>query len=103
MASRAPIPGMRSAIPRWPTPMPTCEAIHGIRAAKLPVTHPCTANTTAVERRASRTSEAPTATPRLDVAVTVTTRDYPGVALYRDLAVGCRAAVAFDRRAGGSG
>src|SRR4051812_47297387 len=77
MASRAPIPGMSSAIPRWPTPTPTCDAIHGMRAAKLPVTHPCTANTAAVPRRACRTSGAGAARPGVDVAAAITVRDYP--------------------------
>src|SRR4051794_15124306 len=77
MASRAPIPGMSSAIPRWPTLTPTCDAIHGMRAAKLPVTHPCTANTAAVPRRALRTSGAGAARSGADVAAAVTVRDYP--------------------------
>src|SRR3954453_23808406 len=79
MASSAPIPGMRSAIPRWPTPTPTCDAIHGIRAAKLPVTHPCTANTAAVPRRARWTSRAGVARSGADVAAAVTVRDYPAL------------------------
>src|SRR6476660_6548854 len=77
MASRAPIPGMRSAIPRWPTPTPACDAIHGMRAAKLPVTHPCTANTAAVPRRARRTLRAGAARSGVDVAAAITVRDYP--------------------------
>src|SRR2546423_1787248 len=80
MASSAPIPGMSSAIPRWPTPTPTCDAIHGMRAAKLPVTHPCTANTAAAPRRARRTSGAGAARSGVDVAAAITVRDYPAPA-----------------------
>ena len=48
-----------------------------MRAAKLPVTHPCTANTAAVPRRARRTSGAGAARSGLDVAAAITVRDYP--------------------------
>src|SRR4051794_8076899 len=71
---------MRSAIPRCPTPTPTWFAIHGIRAAKLPVTHPCTANTAAVPRRARRTSRAGAARSAAELATAVTVRDYPALA-----------------------
>ena len=53
------------------------RAIHGMRAAKLPVTHPCTANTAAVPRRARRTSGAGAARSGVDVAAAITVRDYP--------------------------
>src|SRR4051794_2378595 len=43
---------MIRARPRCPTSAPTCDAIHGSRAAKLPMTQPWTAKTTAVARRA---------------------------------------------------
>jgi hypothetical protein len=71
---------MRSAIPRWPTPTPTCDAIHGMRAAKLPVTHPCTANTAAVPRRARWTAGAGATWSGADVTAAVTARDYPAPA-----------------------
>jgi hypothetical protein len=48
-----------------------------MRAAKLPVTHPCTANTAAVARRARWTSAAGAASSGADVAAAVTVRDYP--------------------------
>jgi hypothetical protein len=41
------------------------------------VTHPCTANTAAVPRRARRTSGAGAARSGVDVAVAITVRDYP--------------------------
>src|SRR3954447_15419570 len=99
MARRAPIPGMSSAIPRWPTPTPTCDAIHGMRAAKLPVTHPCTANTAAVPRRARWTAGAGAARSGVDGAAAVTARDYPApgenklFASSTDLQAGAAAAI----------
>jgi len=51
-----------------------------MRAAKLPVTHPCTANTAAVPRRARWTSGAGATRSGADVAAAVTVRDYPAPA-----------------------
>src|SRR5260221_14786553 len=67
------MPGMSSASPRWPTSTPTWDAIHGTRAAKLPVTVPWTAKMAAVARRARRTSGAG--------AAAVTPRPYPAACM----------------------